>query len=408
MSLVDTKQRMIHAAVNTDPLQHNMIENQKQPIHYGLKERNIPHIKINEMKELQVWYDFGGKLGEGGFGSVMIVTEKGSNKVWAMKVVSKSNAGVNLQLVQQEIGVLKLIQHPHIIYLDKIFESSKSMYMIFERCYDFANIYARHKPFPERLSKKIISELVDAVAYLHKYDIVHRDLKMENLLVGENPNDPTDEYYIKLTDFGLSIHKFGKGFETSLHDYCGTLHYMAPEIITKRAYTEMCDMWSVGVILYMLLVGNYPFFASDEKELKVIICTKEPVFKKTDLTAEATNLILQLLVKNPVNRIRATEVLQHPWMLDRKLSKNIEFNILDKMKEWKSEMKVETGSASDWVLGSFENLDKSRSVSKQAMQLPKTNIMFDRNKRRSSKSKETPLKPSQHNNHKKTGKNGVP
>ena len=99
-------------------------------------------------------------------------------------------------------------------------------------------------------------------------------------------------------------------------------------------------MWSVGVILYMLLVGNYPFFASDEKELKVIICTKEPVFKKTDLTAEATNLILQLLVKNPVNRIRATEVLQHPWMLDRKLSKNIEFNILDKMKEWKSEMKV--------------------------------------------------------------------
>jgi serine/threonine protein kinase len=159
-------------------------------------------------------------------------------------------------LAQQEIQILKLIQHPHIIYLDRIYESSKRIYMIFEKCYgDFAKIYHERKPFVEKIAKKIISELVDAVAYLHKYgnsvmaqvskyklrviDIVHRDLKMENILLGENPEDPSDEYYIKLTDFGLSIVRSGKGVDSMLHDFCGTLCYMGQSKNSDNHYFDL-------------------------------------------------------------------------------------------------------------------------------------------------------------------------
>ncbi|XP_068907393.1 serine/threonine-protein kinase 33-like isoform X2 [Tenebrio molitor] len=378
MSFIVNGQKMMHAAVNTDPLQLTKAQELKQ-LYYGLKVRNIPHVKIAEMNELKVWYDFGEKIGEGGFGMVMSVKDRSTNKKWAMKVVFKTNVGNRLMLAQQEIQILKLIQHPHIIYLDRIYESSKRIYMIFEKCYgDFAKIYHERKPFVEKIAKKIISELVDAVAYLHKYDIVHRDLKMENILLGENPEDPSDEYYIKLTDFGLSIVRSGKGVDSMLHDFCGTLCYMAPEMITFRSYSQMCDMWSIGVILYMLVMGKFPFFSKNQQELQDLICTQDPKLNESKLSVEVTDLILLLLVKDPVKRMRATEVLQHPWILNTKITKGMHYNIMEKMKEWKSEMTVESGAVSDWVATSTDDSCKS----KQPMALPKTNINFER---RSSK-----------------------
>ncbi|XP_044255729.1 serine/threonine-protein kinase 33-like isoform X2 [Tribolium madens] len=400
MSFDGVGPEMVHVAVNTDPLQM-LLQEESTKTHYGLKVRNIPHIKISEMNELKVWYEFGEKIGEGGFGIVMAVKEKSNNKEWAMKLISKSTAGDNIRMVEQEIQILKLIHHPHIIYLDKIFESPKKMYLVFERCHvDFAKIYNERKPFAEKIARKIISELVDAVAYLHKYEIVHRDLKMENILLGENPLDPTDEYYIKLTDFGLSsIVKSGKGIESMLHEFCGTIYYMAPEMITFRSYSQMCDMWSVGVILYMLVIGKYPFYGKNDKEIQIKICTQSPKFD-TKLSQELEDLILLLLVKDPVKRIRATEVLQHPWISSKKMSKAMySYNIMDKMKEWKSEMTVETGAVSDWVMTPDEAIEANRSQTKQAMNLPKTNINFDRASRRMSNPKkispkEQLLKPS--------------
>ncbi|XP_008191644.2 serine/threonine-protein kinase 33 isoform X1 [Tribolium castaneum] len=384
---------MVHVAVNTDPLQMLLQDEFTKTQHYGLKVRNIPHTKISEMNELKVWYDFGEKIGEGGFGIVMAVREKSNNKQWAMKLISKSTAGDRIKMVEQEIQILKLIHHPHIIYLDKIFESPKKMYLVFERCHaDFAKIYNERKPFAEKIAKKIISELVDAVAYLHKYEIVHRDLKLENILLGENPLDPTDEYYIKLTDFGLSsIVKSGKGIESMLHEFCGTIYYMAPEMITFRSYSQMCDMWSIGVILYMLVIGKFPFYGKTEKEIQVKICTQSPKFD-AKLSQEVEDLILLLLVKDPVKRIRATEVLQHPWILSKKMSRTMHYNIMDKMKEWKSEMTVETGAVSDWVMAPDDVIEINRSQTKQAMNLPKTNINFDRASRRMSNPKKPSLK----------------
>ncbi|KAJ8927150.1 hypothetical protein NQ314_020423 [Rhamnusium bicolor] len=126
-----------------------------------------------------------------------------------------------------EIKILKSVDHPHIIHLERVYESPRKIYMVLERCLDnlFA-IYKLRKPFTERISRKIIKQLVSAVHYLHKYDIVHRDIKMENILLTKNPDDLTDDFFIKLSDFGLSIVKTGPGIESMLKEYCGTVIYM--------------------------------------------------------------------------------------------------------------------------------------------------------------------------------------
>ncbi|RZC38824.1 serine/threonine-protein kinase 33-like, partial [Asbolus verrucosus] len=356
--------------------------------YYRLKERNIPHVKIADANEIKVWYNFAEKIGQGGFGVVLAVTEKSTSKKWAMKIVTKATVDErSMQMVQREIQILKLIQHPHIIYLDKVYETPKKIYMIIERCYGvLAKIYNERKPFIEKIAKKIIKQLAEAVAYLHKHDIVHRDLKMENILMGENPSDPTDEYYIKLTDFGLSIVKYGKGVDSMLHDYCGTLFYMAPEIIDYRSYSQQCDMWAVGVILYMLVAGKYPFYSTNEKELQQQIRSSDPDFSNMQLSVEITDLILLLMTKDPANRVTAAEMLNHPWLQNKKLSKAIQSNILKMMKDWKSEMKMPAGQESDWVAA--QNDITENKAGKQQMNLPKTNINFDRSKKPSDTSRE--------------------
>ncbi|XP_068907394.1 serine/threonine-protein kinase 33-like isoform X3 [Tenebrio molitor] len=373
MSFIVNGQKMMHAAVNTDPLQLTKAQELKQ-LYYGLKVRNIPHVKIAEMNELKVWYDFGEKIGEGGFGMVMSVKDRSTNKKWAMKVVFKTNVGNRLMLAQQEIQILKLIQHPHIIYLDRIYESSKRIYMIFEKCYgDFAKIYHERKPFVEKIAKKIISELVDAVAYLHKYGnsrledgehlvggesrrpqrrVLHQTdrLRVEHRQVGQRGG----QYAARLLRHPLlhgSVQKQRQSLLRLVYFFCCG---KAPEMITFRSYSQMCDMWSIGVILYMLVMGKFPFFSKNQQELQDLICTQDPKLNESKLSVE------------------------HPWILNTKITKGMHYNIMEKMKEWKSEMTVESGAVSDWVATSTDDSCKS----KQPMALPKTNINFER---RSSK-----------------------
>lgn len=111
-------------------------------------------------------------------------------------------------------------------------------------------------------------------------DIVHRDIKLENILMGTNPKDLNDHLYIKLTDFGLSAVKTN-GMENMLNDCCGSLQYMAPEIIENRPYSQQCDVWSVGVLDYLLLCGLWPFYSENqcEQELCRLILTEDPSFE---------------------------------------------------------------------------------------------------------------------------------
>ncbi len=128
------------------------------------------------------------------------------------------------------------------------------MYLVTELCHhgELAKwIKSKGGPVSEKESKKIMKHIVDAIYYLHKRDIVHRDLKLENILI-KDINLINGECYIKITDFGLSSQRETVGTESMFDDYCGTPLYMAPEIIENHPYSQLCDVWALGIIMYIL------------------------------------------------------------------------------------------------------------------------------------------------------------
>lgn len=147
-------------------------------------------------------------------------------------------------------------------------------------------------------------------------------------------------------------------------------------MILCKSYNQQCDIWAIGVILFMLVMGQYPFYADNEAQLNNLICKQDIDLTHTSLSSEIKDLLISLLIKDPVHRIRATEILQHSWILNKNLAKNKESNILKIMKEWKSEMTVPTGKESDWVATPASHAEAK--LKKQPLKLPKTNITFDR------------------------------
>ncbi|XP_018572594.1 serine/threonine-protein kinase 33-like [Anoplophora glabripennis] len=318
-----------------------------------LKERSVKHLRIVDKKTLYEIYEFKEEIGHGTYGTVISAIEKQTSKNYAIKIVNKFTTGANqLQEVYSEIKILKSVDHPNIICLERVYESPRKIYMVLEKCSDnLSSVLKQEKSLTEKVTKKIIKQLVSAVYYLHKNDIVHRDIKLENILLANNPSDPSDKYFIKLSDFGLSIIKTGAGIQGMLKEYCGTVIYMAPEILLQHSYSELCDVWPIGVILYLLLFGEFPFFSSNEDELSNKICNSAPVFQIQDgaVSYEAIDLIKCLLEKDPANRITSLEILQHPWMTENKV-KQKDVNVLEYMKKWRSEMKISIDDEPpDWI-----------------------------------------------------------
>ncbi|KAJ8913941.1 hypothetical protein NQ315_015178, partial [Exocentrus adspersus] len=333
-----------------------------------LKERSVKHVRIVDTKNLYEVYDFKEEIGHGSYGTVISTIEKQTGKNYAIKIVNKCTTGANqLEELYSEIKILKSVDHPNIIHLERVYESPRKIYMVLERCLNSLHTaFKIHKSYTEKDTRKIVKQLVNAVYYLHKHDIVHRDIKLENILLADNPADQTDKYFIKLSDFGLSIVKTGAGIQSMLKEFCGTTIYMAPEILLQRTYSELCDVWSIGVILYLLLFGEYPFFANSEDQLQHKICNDVPIFQNPNviLSYEVIDLIKCLLEKDPVNRITALEILQHPWIVESKVKQKKGANVLEYMKKWKSEMKVIGDEGPDWISNIIEiDLDKAVSVS---------------------------------------------
>ncbi|KAL3266878.1 hypothetical protein HHI36_011029 [Cryptolaemus montrouzieri] len=308
-------------------------------------ERIVKHIKIKDHADLEHIFNIGTEIGEGGFGKVVAVKEKATNNKWAIKTISKSLSGLKLVFLQREIQILKMVSHPHIIYLDRVYESIKKIYLVMELCHgELFLLFKEKKSFSESITKRITTDLVSAVAYLHKNDIVHRDIKLENILLAKNPKDPADEYYIKLSDFGLSVIKTGTGIESMLHDCCGTALYMAPEMLSG-SYSHQCDVWAIGVIIYLLLYGVYPFFSNSEKELARKILKDEVTYPAAKISTDALNLMKQALKKDPAFRITSIEMLESSWLSGG----TGRINMMDMMKQWKEELMVPMGEESDWV-----------------------------------------------------------
>ncbi|KAM4617122.1 serine/threonine-protein kinase 33 isoform 2-T3 [Discoglossus pictus] len=308
-------------------------------------ENKVPHTRMEDEAAIQQIYTFGKKLGQGSFGVVIEATHRETGKKWAMKKVNREKAGSSaVKLLEREVTILKSVNHEHIIHLEEVFETPKRMYLVMELCEDgeLKEILRRKKRFSETETRHVIRSLASALAYLHKKDIVHRDLKLENILVKSDDSTNKEEIKlnIKVTDFGLAVQKGGVGSENLLQSTCGTPVYMAPEIINAHDYSRQCDIWSVGVIMYMLLCGEPPFMGSSEEKLFEHIRKGKLNFSNVVVwqsVSEAAKDVLQRLLKvDPAYRITATELVDNAWIAGETSIVQRPTNVLEMMKEWKN------------------------------------------------------------------------
>ncbi|XP_067675965.1 serine/threonine-protein kinase 33-like [Haliotis asinina] len=330
----------------------------------------IPHIRIADDSAIKESYEVGKKLGQGSFGKVHEAQHRETKKSWAIKSINKEKAGSSaLKLIEREVAILKRVHHPNIIQLNEVLESPTRMFLVMELCDggEMADSLKDNKHFSEADTKTVIRRLASAISYLHKNDIVHRDIKLENILLSQNPDDPDDKLHIKVTDFGLSVVKGGAGHDNMMQDFCGTPMYMSPEIIDNKTYSQQCDVWAMGVIMYIMLCGYPPFRSNDEDSLYEIIKKGEVDFSEEpwpSISEEAKMCIQRMLKVDPAHRMSAAEVLDHAWLTGETHDSTKPVNVLEMMKEWGPELKK--GGSCDDNPESAINGDSPDSVIKES------------------------------------------
>lgn len=304
--------------------------------------RTIRHTRIEDERQIEDIYEFGNVLGKGSFGVVTEATNKTTGEKWAIKAVNKEKAGTSaVKLLEREVLIMKKINHEHLVHLEEIYETSKRMYLVMELCDagGIEKLLEQKKRFSEKETWTVIKQLAHAVAYLHDSDIVHRDLKLENILLSHPVAN--ELLNIKLTDFGLSYVRGGVGSDSMMQSVCGTPIYMAPEVITDLGYSQQCDIWSLGVIMYTLLTGRPPFVAETEEKLYELIKKGEVGFSDPcwqTCPESAKNLLLGMLKVDPAHRRTAKEILNHPWITgDSEASETS--NVLELMKMYREELR---------------------------------------------------------------------
>ena len=251
-------------------------------------------------------------IGEGAFGEVYKVRHKVCRELYAIKVVNKKKV-VDANLLQQlrrEIRIMYSLNHPHIVKLHNHFEDDNNFYLVLELA-EGGTVFqklAKFKSFDEAAAAQYMREIILAVEYLHSRDppIIHRDIKPENLLLDKEGRDGR----IKLADFGWS--NFFNPDRTRM-TYCGTLDYLAPEMINQQGHSTNLDLWNLGVLLFELLTGSAPFQASNQAAMFEKILKVRITFPK-NFPPLAKDLISKLLKANPDERIQLTEIVNHPWM----------------------------------------------------------------------------------------------
>ena len=252
-------------------------------------------------------------LGQGSFGTVYLVKNKKLNNNFAMKIIEKSNNDEEKEEeIQNEISILRKLDHPNILKINDFFSTKKEYVLITEFCPEGELFYEikNFAPFDEALSGWYMRQILSAVHYCHKSKIIHRDLKPENILIYQRNKKGFNS--IKIIDFGTAIL-----FNKNDKNLAGSIYYLAPEIISKnRKYTEKCDIWSCGIIMYILLTGKPPFNGdSDEEILKKIIQNHLDLEKYpwSVISLKAKDLIKKLLETDAKKRITAEEALNHEW-----------------------------------------------------------------------------------------------
>ena len=286
-------------------------------------------------------YEILDTVGSGAFATVKKVIHKLTGQIRALKIIKKSEEGDKKKLIL-EVDILSKLVHPNIMQIFEYYEDKTFFYIITEYCAGgelFKSIIEKGS-FTEIDASYIMKQLLSAVSYIHSNNIVHRDLKPENILLD------TDEgkNIIKIIDWGTARY-YDKN--KKMNRISGTPYYIAPEVL-KENYDEKCDIWSCGVILYILLCGYAPFSGENDDKILEKIKIGKYSFPKEEwdyVSSDAKDLIKHLLEYNPNKRYSANDALKHPWLIKSnvniKIDKSFTLRSLVNMKKFHAERKLQ-------------------------------------------------------------------
>mmetsp|Transcript_6064 Transcript_6064/g.11062 ORF Transcript_6064/g.11062 Transcript_6064/m.11062 type:complete len:554 (-) Transcript_6064:486-2147(-) len=259
------------------------------------------------------------KLGEGAFAVVKKATNRQTGKVYAIKIVDRSNLDRNMEdALKDEIFILNELNHSHIMGLDDVIVTINNYFLVTEYL-EGGELFDRivdKNSYTESEARDCCRIVFDGLAYCHRKGVVHRDLKPENLLLQYKHSDSE----IKIADFGFA--KVAPA-ENSLTTICGTPGYVAPEILRKQKYGSKADMWSMGVIVFILIGGYPPFYAETERDIFRLTVAGKFSFDEAHwghISPGAKDFISSMLTTNPSKRASAEEVLRHTWMNEDRFS----------------------------------------------------------------------------------------
>ncbi|XP_033098196.1 NUAK family SNF1-like kinase 1 [Anneissia japonica] len=279
----------------------------------GLKSSTVDNstgtksVRHRHRHKLKHRFEFLSTLGKGTYGKVKLAREIATGELVAIKSIPKNKIEneEDLKRIKQEIEIMRMLDHPHIIHVIDVFESRDKIVMVMEyanggELYDYIN---DDKMTPED-AQKFFRQIVSAVSYCHKLNIAHRDLKLENVLLDENLN-------VKIADFGLSTLYSDKLLST----YCGSPLYASPEIVNGKPYHgPEADCWSLGVMLYAMVYKTMPFNGAKFSLLRQQIT--EGVYYEPENKPVASRLIRRLLTVNARNRASISDIMLDPWVTD--------------------------------------------------------------------------------------------
>ena len=298
--------------IKTSSYFENIIDNQPNNIlnfNYS-RSSSFSDLRAKPIKVKIEDFDFIRLIGLGSYGKVFVASKKSNNKLYAVKVLNKNIICIkNLKKsIKTERTLLEKLNYPFIIKLEYAFQTKKSLYLITPFMPGGELNYHIYKGdyFDEKIAKFYAAEIILGLNYIHENNCIYRDLKPENVLIGEDG-------HIKLTDFGLS--KLCEDFTCKTKTLCGTPEYLAPEILFEKNYGIEVDWWSLGIIIYEMISGYLPFkIIPNEKITKKVYEKKVRMFPH--FSNQAKNLIKKLLVVNPRKRIGFEQIKKHEFFKD--------------------------------------------------------------------------------------------
>ena len=343
---------------------------------YYFKNKKYPETNLN-------FYKYGRLIGQGAFGKVNLGLNILTGRVVAIKSFNKSNFNSeNMKKILYETNLMRKLNHPNITKILDLFEDKDYILIIMEYI-NGGNLFSflkKRRKVSEKTAKFLFKQIILGIKYMHKQNIVHRDIKLENILIDLNNN-------IKICDFGIG--RVLSSPDQKLYDQCGTPMYIAPEILLSTKETGYkgfpVDIWSSGIALYILLSGSLPFSFKNGKsisieesenkdnseELQFSIINSEPKYIE-NISDEARDILKGLLNKNPDKRITCDEILSHPWLkdVDDNLNNN-KYHLFTK-----AEMKMLSKTYVDYRKDKNENLKENFTLS---------NLFINDNKNKNNK-----------------------